>query len=427
MGKGGDGPVNKGAENVQSGSGEAKKEVYIDGRYYDVTNMRHPGGSVINFYSGKEIDASEAFMNFHIRSKKAKKLLASLPSRESSVPITDSSGVAGQTELMADFNALIRQFEKEGLFNPDIKHVIYRMVEILVIFALGFYCLSRGQLLLFAILLGIGEGRCGWFMHEGGHYSLTGIISVDRIIQTVFYGVGCGMSAGWWRVNHNKHHSTPQKLGYDVDLDTLPLVAFTDKVVKRIGFPMKLWIRLQSFLFPVVTTSLVALGWQFYLHPRYIVRSKKYSEMAAFAARFLIWTALVTAEVGLTQSILLYLAVNWFGANYIFLNFAVSHTHLDVVAKDDTTTDWVRYAAIYTMNVSPGPLRIVDWWMAYLNFQIEHHLFPSMPQFRHPTISPRVKQLLEKHGLPYQRRSYVDAMYVTFQNLHRVGGEVFLG
>ena len=66
------------------------------------------------------------------------------------------------------------------------------------------------------------------------------------------------------------------------------------------------------------------------------------------------------------------------------------------------------------MNVSPGPLRIVDWWMAYLNYQviendnieyipyfsmivtisltylpyqltclqIEHHLFPSMPQFR---------------------------------------------
>lgn len=124
------------------------------------------------------------------------------------MPITDNSGVAGQSELLADFNALIRQFEKEGLFNvifspylflniviiliayfllsllppllyelhvqPDIKHVIYRMAEIFVIFALGFYCLGRDQLLLFAILLGIGEGRCGWFMHEGGHYSLTG-------------------------------------------------------------------------------------------------------------------------------------------------------------------------------------------------------------------------------------------------------------
>ncbi len=46
---------------------------------------------------------------------------------------------------------------------------------------------------------------------------------------------------------------------------------------------------------------------------------------------------LVVCQVGLAQSVLLYLEVNWFGSNYIFLNFAVSHTHLDVVAKDDTT------------------------------------------------------------------------------------------
>jgi fatty acid desaturase len=32
------------------------------------------------------------------------------------------------------------------------------------------------------------------------------------------------------------------------------------------------------------------------------------------------------------------------------------------------------------MNVKPGPGKVVSWWMAYLNFQIEHHLFPSMPQ-----------------------------------------------
>ena len=63
--------------------------------------------------------------------------------------------------------------------------------------------------------------------------------------------------------------------------------------------------------------------------------------------------------------------------------------------------DWVRYAAVHTMNVSAGPFRFVDWWMSYLNYQIEHHLFPSMPQFRHPIVSPRVKALFEKHGLKY--------------------------
>ena len=45
------------------------------------------------------------------------------------------------------------------------------------------------------------------------------------------------------------------------------------------------------------------------------------------------------------------------------------------------------------------PFKWVDWWMSYLNYQIEHHLFPSMPQFNHPIISPRVKALFEKHDV----------------------------
>jgi fatty acid desaturase len=89
--------------------------------------------------------------------------------------------------------------------------------------------------------------------------------------------------------------------------------------------------------------------------------------------------------------------------------------------------DWVRYAAIYTMNVSPGPFGFVNWWMSYLNFQIEHHLFPSMPQFRQPIISPRVKALFEKHGLKYDQRNYIEAMQVTFKNLDKVGMDVFHG
>ena len=87
----------------------------------------------------------------------------------------------------------------------------------------------------------------------------------------------------------------------------------------------------------------------------------------------------------------------------------------------------MRYAAVYTMNASPGPLKFINWWMGYLNFQIEHHLYPSMPQFRHPIISPRVKALFEKHGLKYDQRSYTEAMVATFRNLDKVGADVFLG
>ena len=429
----GSGAGGKSNDNNASSSSSSSVEfnennaVLIDGHLYDVTNFKHPGGSIIKFYAGKGIDATEAFNNFHVRSKKAKAILSTIKPNKPANKEHVKEKLQGQSALMKDFDQLTKELTKEGYFEPNMGHVVYRVMEIVVMHAIGFYLLFNNYPTIGLIMLGIVSGRCGWLMHEGGHYSLTGNIKTDRGLQIVLYGLGCGMSGSWWRNQHNKHHSMPQKLGHDVDLDTLPLVAFTNKVIKRVGLPMKVWIRLQGYLFPILTTLLVALGWQFYLHPRHVIRTKNYAEAVCMGGRYVLWHLFLTPVFGGYNSFLLYLAYTWIGANYIFLNFAVSHTHLPVVPKDDVSVDWVRYSALHTMNVSSGPLKVVDWWMSYLNFQIEHHLYPSMPQFRHPKVSKRVRALLEKHGLPYIQRSYVDAMNVTFKNLHEVGNDVFYG
>ena len=36
-----------------------------------------------------------------------------------------------------------------------------------------------------------------------------------------------------------------------------------------------------------------------------------------------------------------------------------------------------------------------------LTFQIEHHLFPDVPSNRYAAIAPRVREICERHGLPY--------------------------
>lgn len=41
------------------------------------------------------------------------------------------------------------------------------------------------------------------------------------------------MSSSWWSSQHNRHHAMPQRLKHDVDLDTLPLIAFNSKIVKK--------------------------------------------------------------------------------------------------------------------------------------------------------------------------------------------------
>jgi len=416
MGKGGD----------KSGTDTAKKlECLVEGRMYDVTNFakRHPGGSVIKFFDGS--DSTQAFVEFHTRSEKARKVLKGLPSRE---PEKERMDVA-ESAVVKDFNLLRAQLEKEGFFEPAPMHVAYRLAELAIMHLVGIYLLFSGWILPGLMLLGLSEGRCGWLMHEGGHYSLTGNISFDRHIQMLCYGVGCGMSGAWWRNQHNKHHATPQKEGYDVDLNTMPLVcfhklcAFHKKTKKLLS--NKMWIRYQAYLFAPVTCLLVALGWQLYLHPRHCIRRKMWLELGYMGARYAI-VAAVANQLGASfiGGLAGYLFYNWCGASYIFCNFAVSHTHLPVVPENEHV-DWVVYAAVHTMNCENTAW--CNWWMSYLNFQIEHHLFPSMPQFRHPIVSPRVKALFEKHGLKYDQRPYFSAMKDTFNNLDQIGYDVFFG
>ena len=77
---------------------------------------------------------------------------------------------------MDDFDKLTRELEAEGFFKPDLGHVTFRVVELLTMFAVGFYLMLNGHMLLGLVIAGVAQGRCGWFMHEGGHYSLTGTL-----------------------------------------------------------------------------------------------------------------------------------------------------------------------------------------------------------------------------------------------------------
>eukprot|EP00039_Didymoeca_costata_P022416 m.4446 g.4446 ORF g.4446 m.4446 type:complete len:425 (-) comp2987_c0_seq1:207-1481(-) len=402
-----------------------EKEVLINGRWYDVQSFakRHPGGRILNYYLGK--DGSDAFNEFHNRSEKAKKMLTSIKSRPYNNELKEDRDAA----LTKDFQALRKELMDEGFFEPSIPHVIYRISEIILMHAIGFYALFNGWSFAAIAILGLAQGRCGWLMHEGGHHSLTGYIPLDISIQVILYGVGSGMSAAFWRNQHNKHHATPQKLEHDVDLDTLPLVMFNERVKEGPQGKMlnKTWVRLQGYLFAPVTCLLVALGWQLFLHPRHMMRTKRYHELATLVVRYTVVAYLLACpQFSVTGIILGYIAYVWVGAVYIFCNFAVSHTHKPVLSKDEDVS-WVRYASDHTMNVDAGSFGWVNWWMSYLNFQIEHHLFPSMPQFRHPIVSPRVQKLFKKHGVEYDTMPYWPAMYKTFNNLDNVGRDVFYG
>jgi fatty acid desaturase len=50
-----------------------------------------------------------------------------------------------------------------------------------------------------------------------------------------------------------------------------------------------------------------------------------------------------------------------------------------------------------------GGSDLADFFQGYLNYQIEHHLFPDLPPKKLHEAQPLVEALCKKHGVPYVR------------------------
>jgi fatty acid desaturase len=415
---------------------------------YDITDFKHPGGNIIN-YATNTPDATEIFNEFHYRSSKAKKMLSSLPHYHDGAETVPNQQIPELTqqqhEMTSDFREMRTTLIEKGCFEPDYIHVYFRLLEIAFYFGLGTWFASYN---IYASILSFiaFKTRCGWVQHECGHLSFSGLRRVDRAIQTFTMGFGGGVSSSVWNSMHQKHHATPQKVKHDVDLDTTPLVAFFDRAFEEntngkaaTRFMNRWWMRFQAWTFlPVVNGILVHLFWTYYLHPKKVfkrlcsARTREVYLETAFEAVCMTGSHLSLPIIfysggvsggGILWCYFLLMVVNFWNFIYLFGHFSLSHTFTGVIPEDKHLL-WFEYALHHTVNISTKS-QFVTWIMGYLNFQIEHHLFPSMPQYKNATAAPYVRRFCAKWadtaGLKYVEHSYTTAWCLMLSNLNKVG------
>lgn len=92
---------------------------------------------------------------------------------------------------------------------------------------------------------------------------------------------------------------------------------------------------------------------------------------------------------------------------HTFLVVGPNHTGDDLYRFDEPARSHAEAAVrqvLGSVNYALGD-ELTDYAHLYLNYQIEHHLFPDIPMARYREIQPRVKALCEKHGIPYVQES----------------------
>ena len=273
--------------------------------------------------------------------------------------------------------------------------------------------------LLLAGALAVVSTQFGFLGHDCAHRQVFASHRWNAWTARVLSGLFAGLSYGWWAGKHNRHHNAPNTAGKDPDIAAGALVFTEADAAARTGFGGWFAARQGWAFFPLLTLEGLALhiaGIRTLLGDP-TIRHRR-TELAFIAIRLGAFLAVLfvllppgkaSAFVGVQLAV--------FG---ILLggSFAPNHKGMPVVPAN-MKIDFLRRQVLMSRNVRGGPL--TDFMMGGLNYQIEHHLFPSMPRPNLRRSQAMVREHCRRHGVAYTETTLLRSYRIVVTYLNRVG------
>jgi len=390
---------------------EGKLLVTIEGLQYDLFQWKdnHPGGKAI-LEQYHEKDATEIFHAMH--SADTHKKLTYLKS-------TPAQTIPEEPEIIA-FRTLRKKLIDEGYFESDLLWYIYKFSTTLALVLGGIFAVYLGYPLLGAILVGIGYQQAGWVGHDVCHHNFLKNRKINNFFAYFWGNVVSGFSANWWKDRHNTHHAITNVLDADPDVDNLPLFVWSVNDIHRISTTgsslAEAIIPYQHYYF-IPFTLLLKLIWclqslVFIKSPE--TQNKSYlKSLNAEKATILFhwsWVAVVCWMTGSWSDAFMFFFVSEFiGGSGIALIVFMNHYACEQLKfEEGKQANFLTLQFATTKNISPG--LFMDWLAGGLNYQIEHHLFPTLPRHNLSKVKPIIEEFCREHKLPYQTESFWECL-----------------
>lgn len=407
-------------EEVKRHAKPEDKWIVIDDTVYNVTEFvkRHPGGSrIIGHYAGQ--DASEAFRSFHLDTQLVSKYMTGLQ-----IGKLQCSQMKRDDEIKKDFLDLVQTAEKLKLFKPSIVFFLLHFLHLIIFEALAFWILYHfgtgwipylTSMMLYAIAL----SQAGWSQHDFGHLSVFPSSWLNRVFHSISMNIIKGASTSWWQHLHNQHHAKPNVINKDPDVRLEPMFVLGDEIPKRVAekrisrIPYN-WQ--QYYFFAIGPPLLFPVYFQYMVFKHPITRGNWLDVflMTLFYVKYLV---LYVPQLGLMSALIFFFLTRCLESHWFVWVSQSNHIPMDI--EDDKERPWLALQLYATCNIEKGYFN--DWFTGHLNFQIEHHLFPTMPRHNLYKIQPHVRALCAKHGIPYKLKSLPQAFGDVVRSLKRSG------
>ncbi len=321
---------------------------------------------------------------------------------------------------ISDYAALRAQLLKAGLLDRRPVSFILKMIEtlglIIASVAFLFVVKSMALVIVSAIFAAFVGGQIGLLAHDAGHRQIFKNPKTD-----LFVGYTCsfflGISFRRWNEKHNEHHAHPNREDMDPDIN-FPVLAFSEKQAKEKKGLFRFIVRHQAlFFFPML--CFVSLSLRLDSVQSFFLTSMRrtWIDITIVIGHFTCYFALVFWLMPPLHAIIFILVHQAFFGLYLGLIFAPNHKGMPVLEKN-AKIDFLREQVLTSRNIRSNAL--VDFWYGGLNFQIEHHLFPTMPRVNLRRARVIIKNFCLERGIPYYETGMIRSYCEIVRYMHHV-------
>jgi fatty acid desaturase len=269
-----------------------------------------------------------------------------------------------------------------------------------------------------ALVLAVITGQLGFQLHDAGHRQMFARRWKNAVVGLVTGDLLLGMSYDWWVDKHNRHHANPNHVDMDPDINTATISYSAGQALLRRGLTRMIARRQAYLFFPL----LLLLGWSMHAASLGFLLKRRSrhrrTELALLTSHVLLYVGLAVHFLGPWSALLVIVVHQCSSGLYMALVFAPNHKGMPQV-DDGSDLDFLRKQVLTSRNVRSHPL--TDRWYGALNYQIEHHLFPTMPRNRVREAHLVVRGFCEERGIPYHEVSMLQSYRELLGFLHEVG------
>ena len=333
------------------------------------------------------------------------------------------TGQRGIGNPVSEFSALLNTVRDAGLLRRRTGFYITTFAVITVAFVGAWVAFALLQdtwyTLIVAGVLGILFTQYAFLGHEAAHRQVFESGKANELSGRILADFFVGMSYSWWMNKHTRHHGNPNTVGKDPDIEP-DFIVFQEKDAAVLTGPAAWLTRRQAWLF---FPALLLEGINLHRLAYSTVFSRKKVEKRVFSILLLSIRNIAYLSVvfyflplGMAFAFLgVQLAI--FGL-YMGASFAPNHIGMRILPAD-SKVDFLRRQVLTGRNVTGG--WFMNHFMGGLNFQVEHHLFPSMPRPHLRKANEIVKEYCAARDIEYTENNYFVAQGIVLEYLNRVG------